>query len=147
MLERLRWWDGYFNEGEPDKFKNPHPLFRDEPAGFDESAIERDVADAIADIKRLTTERNVWERCSLEEGLRAERLEVELRRYTDAEPVEWQYHHPVTCVWNMCARRESAGWTLEQCKASGFLIRALIVVPETPTTASDSTTPVEETEE
>ena len=61
------------------------------------------VADAIADIKRLTTERNVWERCSLEEGLRAERLEeeaetsdmvlIDLQRklfaYTDAdaEPV------------------------------------------------------------
>ena len=44
IVERLRWWDRYFNDPAPDKFADPHPLCRANPTGFDETLIETDMA-------------------------------------------------------------------------------------------------------
>jgi len=66
VLERLGWWLTYFNE--PDETVRSiahHPAFRGSPyvpSDFDETAIEEDVADAIAKI----TELREWKRKVLE---------------------------------------------------------------------------------
>jgi hypothetical protein len=60
LIKRLRWWDAYFNE--PDKVKkfvNDHPLYRDNPTAFDETAVELDIREAADALARLTEGRRI----------------------------------------------------------------------------------------
>lgn len=45
IVERLRWWLRYFND-DTDKYKDQHPDYADNPAAFDETAIEADLREA-----------------------------------------------------------------------------------------------------
>ncbi len=55
LVERLEWWLAYFN----DETAGPHPDYVDNPAGFDESAIEPDLREATARLRAQDGERIV----------------------------------------------------------------------------------------